>query len=77
MLRLQISFSTVLKAKTMILRRVRIRLSCLTVPMIPSFTFGGDDHEMYIKSPAGDDYLEQCQTMEDEASMSPLCQLHV
>lgn len=38
----------------------------------PLFYVGGDEHEMYIKSPAGDDYLEQCQAMEDEASMSPL-----
>lgn len=39
----------------------------------PLFYCGGDAHEMYIKSPAGDDYLEQCQTMEDEAKQSPLC----
>lgn len=39
----------------------------------PLFYYGGDESQMYIKSPAGEDYIEQMQTLEDEASVSPLC----
>lgn len=39
----------------------------------PMFYSGGDEHNMLIKSPAKEDYLEQWQAMEESASMSLLC----
>lgn len=38
----------------------------------PMFYYGGSEADMYIKSPAGDDYIDQMQAMEDEAAVSPL-----
>ena len=39
----------------------------------PLFYYGGDESQMYIKSPASEDYIEQMQALEDEATVSPLC----
>lgn len=38
----------------------------------PGFYYGGNEAEMYIKYPAGEDYIDQLQTLEDEATLSPL-----
>ena len=38
----------------------------------PSFLFIGNEADMYIKSPAGEDYIDQLQTLQDEATVSPL-----
>lgn len=38
----------------------------------PMFYYGGNEADMYIKSPAGEDYIDQLQAMEDEATTSPL-----
>lgn len=39
----------------------------------PVFLYVGDASQMYVKSPAGEDYVEQCEALENEASISPLC----
>ncbi len=39
---------------------------------LPTFYIGGDTEEMYIKSPATDDYLEQCAAFEATATVSPI-----
>ncbi len=38
----------------------------------PMFYYGGNESDMYIKFPAGEDYIDQMQAMEDEATVSPL-----
>lgn len=38
----------------------------------PMFYYGGNEADMFIKSPAGEDYVDQLQAMEDEATVSPL-----
>ncbi len=38
----------------------------------PMFYYAGNEADMYIKYPAGEDYVEQLQAMEDEATVSPL-----
>lgn len=40
---------------------------------MPMFYYGGDSHDMLIKAPAGDDYIEQLEAMETSATVSPLC----
>ncbi len=38
----------------------------------PSFYVGGNEASMYIKYPAGEDYIDQLQAIADEAVVSPL-----
>ena len=38
----------------------------------PSFYVGGNEADMYIKYPAGEDYIDQLQSLQDEATLSPL-----
>lgn len=38
----------------------------------PMFYYAGNESLMYVKSPAGEDYIDQMQAMEDEATVSPL-----
>lgn len=38
----------------------------------PSFLFIGNEADMYIKSPAGEDYIDQLQALQDEATVSPI-----
>lgn len=40
---------------------------------IPMFYYAGNMADMLIQSPAGEDYVDQLQAMEDEATISPVC----
>lgn len=40
---------------------------------LPMFYYGGDSHDMLIKAPAGEDYVEQLDALEKSATVSPLC----
>ena len=39
---------------------------------LPLFYQGGNQKDMYIKAPAGEDYIAQCEAQEAEATVSPL-----
>lgn len=39
---------------------------------MPMFYQGGDLSKMYIKAPAGEDYIDQCEAQEASANVSPL-----
>lgn len=38
----------------------------------PMFYVGGNQREMYLQTPAGEDFIEQCEAQEKEAKVSPL-----
>lgn len=40
---------------------------------MPMFYYGGNTEEMLIQSPAGEDYIENLTTMENAATVSPVC----
>lgn len=39
----------------------------------PGFLYIGDESQTYIKAPAGENYIDQLKTIQEEATVSPIC----